>query len=237
MQGVTRRLTTGLVCFFWATSAPAADSAKFDLVIVGGTPGGIMAAIAAARGGHSAVILDRNRHLGGLPANGLGATDIHTRGATGGLFLEFVARVRKHYADTYGPESKQVKDCSDGYHFEPSVAEEVFERMIAEHKAKIALRRRRQFDALPENVVRIDGAIRRIMVTNRDTQLPEAYAGKVFIDATYEGDLAAAAGVPFRIGREGGRVDQHRRRSAGASDRRDQAPTTAACPRGGADLF
>ncbi|MBW3625379.1 MAG: FAD-dependent oxidoreductase, partial [Armatimonadetes bacterium] len=63
----------------------AVQAEAYDIVIVGGTPGGIMAAIGAARGGRSVVLLERTMHLGGLPANGLGATDIHTRGATGGL--------------------------------------------------------------------------------------------------------------------------------------------------------
>ena len=62
---------------------------NFDLVIVGATPGGIMTAVEAARMGKSSVILERTSHIGGLPANGLGATDIATRGATTGLFSEF----------------------------------------------------------------------------------------------------------------------------------------------------
>ena len=61
---------------------------KYDVVIVGGNPGGIMAAIAAARQGKTSVILERTKHIGGLPANGLGATDIATREATTGLFKE-----------------------------------------------------------------------------------------------------------------------------------------------------
>ena len=74
-----------------------------------------MTAIAAGRMGYTAVILERTEHSGGLPANGLGVTDIQTRGATGGLFLEFVGRIYQHYADTYGSASQQLKDCSDGY--------------------------------------------------------------------------------------------------------------------------
>src|SRR5579871_6596048 len=62
----------------------------FDLVIVGSTPAGLCAGIAAARLGSRVLLLERTDHIGGLPANGLGATDISTRGATGGLFLEFV---------------------------------------------------------------------------------------------------------------------------------------------------
>ena len=184
-----------------ATSgAPAPRSA--DVVIVGGTPGGIMAAIAAARGGRTAVLLERTAHVGGLPANGLGATDIATRGATGGLFLEFVGRVRAHYVAAYGEGSPQVKDCSDGYHFEPSVAEKVFGAMLAEHPS-ITVLRHCQFDARPESVTLEAGRLAAIRVTDRQTGAVGSFAGTVFIDATYEGDLAAAAGAPFRTGREG----------------------------------
>ena len=76
------------------------SSFEFDAVIVGGTPAGIMTGITVAKSGRRAVILERTSYIGGLPANGLGATDIHTRGATGGLFLAFVRRIRKHYSDT-----------------------------------------------------------------------------------------------------------------------------------------
>lgn len=80
---------------------------KFDIVIVGATPGGIMTAIEAARMGKSSVILERTGHIGGLPANGLGATDIATRGATTGLFSEFTEAIKQHYTDTYGAEDRK----------------------------------------------------------------------------------------------------------------------------------
>jgi hypothetical protein len=195
-------LSLALVACAEPAAPPAASARTADVVIVGGTPGGIMAAIAAARGGRTAVLLERTAHVGGLPANGLGATDIGTRGATGGLFLEFVGRVRAHYVAAYGEGSPQVKDCSDGYHFEPSVAEKIFEAMLAEQPSVTVLRLR-QFDARPENVTLESGRLAAIRVTDRKTGAVEAFAGKVFVDATYEGDLAAAAGAPFRIGREG----------------------------------
>jgi hypothetical protein len=181
--------------------APVGAPAAADVVVVGGTPGGIMAAIAAARAGKSVILLERTRHIGGLPANGLGATDIATRGATGGLFLEFVTRIRDHYVRSYGAGSEQVRDADDGYHFEPSVAEAVFRQMLAETPA-VRVLRMRQLDAQPENVTVEDGRLTRIRVTHRDDGATEEYRARVFIDATYEGDLAAAAGVPYRFGRE-----------------------------------
>lgn len=172
-----------------------------DIVVVGATPAGIMAAVAAARLGRRVTLLERTAHVGGLCASGLGATDIQTRGATGGLFAEFVRRVRAHYVDTYGPDSPEARDCSDGYHFEPSVAESVLERLLAQHPT-IEVRRLRQFDADPANAVVVDGRLREIAVSHRGTKTVERYRATVFVDATYEGDLAAAAGARYRLGRE-----------------------------------
>lgn len=175
----------------------------YDLVIIGGNPGGIMAAISAAKLGQTSVILERTEYIGGLPANGLGATDIATRNATTGLFKDFVDRVYQYYVSAYGEKSSQVQLCSNGYHFEPSVATAVFQDMIAEHKDKITILTMRQFDSDPTNLIVKDNRISKIIVTNRITGDKEIYEGSVFLDATYEGDLGAAAGVPFRVGREG----------------------------------
>lgn len=178
------------------------SAADYDVVIVGGTPGGIMAAIAAAREGMDVVLLERTWHIGGLPANGLGATDITTRGATAGLFLEFVQRNRQYYIDVYGADSQQVKDCSDGYHFEPSVAEKTFLEMLDGHSDRITVLFGRQFDSDPANVTKKGYAMESIAVLDRSSGTMETYSGKIFVDATYEGDLAAAANVPYHIGRE-----------------------------------
>ena len=176
---------------------------EFDAVIVGGTPAGIMAGIAVAKAGRRAVILERTAHPGGLPANGLGATDIHTRGATGGLFLEFVGRIKQHYSDTYAADSQQVIDCSEGYRFEPKVAEQVLLEMIAEQGDRLEVRTMRQFNYEPQNVIKDGAALRKIKIVYRASGDEEVYSAPVFVDATYEGDLAAAAGAPYMLGREG----------------------------------
>lgn len=194
----------------------------FDAVIVGGTPGGIMAGITVAKAGRSAVILERTAHIGGLPANGLGATDIATRGATGGLFLEFVRRVKRHYCETYGPDSQQVIDCSDGYRFEPHVAEMVLHSMIAECGGKLEVRTRRQFNHEPRNAIKDGAALRQIRIVERDSGAEEIYRASVFVDATYEGDLAAAAGAPYMLGREG--ADEYGEPCAGKFYQRWGAP-------------
>ena len=197
---MTMKLKLAILFLFFTLSATCQTT--YDLVIVGGNPGGIMAAVQAARLGKTSVILERTEHIGGLPANGLGATDINTRGATTGLFLEFVNRVKDYYIKTYGPDSKQVLDCSDGYHFEPSVASKIFDEMIQEQGSKITVLKIRQFDSDPSHIEMVDNKIKGVSVKNRLTKETEKYFGKVFIDATYEGDLGAAANIPFRVGRE-----------------------------------
>ncbi|KAL2207841.1 hypothetical protein CC79DRAFT_1368699 [Sarocladium strictum] len=182
------------------------SAAEADIVILGGTPAGITAAIAAARRRKSSIILERTGHIGGLVANGLGATDIKTRGATGGLFLEFVNRIKTHYQKHYGSSSKQAHDCSGGYHFEPSVAAQVLREWLLEYGNLIQVMTHRQFDFEPENVDKRDGKIIAIRVENRQSHYAEIIKGRFFLDCTYEGDLMAAAGVPFMLGREGGDV-------------------------------
>ncbi|TVS09431.1 MAG: FAD-dependent oxidoreductase [Planctomycetaceae bacterium] len=178
------------------------EARAHDVVVVGDTPAGIMAAVAAARSGHTVVLLSRYDHVGGMPANGLGATDIQTRGVGGGLFREFVDRVRDHYVAVYGAGSPQVNASRGGFHFEPRVAERVFNELLAEH-AEIDVRLLHQFDADPHHVRKENGSIKEIRVLHRPSGREEWFAGRIFIDATYEGDLSAAAGVPYRLGREG----------------------------------
>lgn len=179
-----------------------AQTGSYDLVIVSGTPSGIMAGIAAGKMGKRSLILERTAHAGGMVANGLGATDLITRGATGGLFLEFINRIKTHYVTKYGAQSQQVKDCVNGYHFEPSVAEMVLHDMLKE-APMVTLLTNREFEADPANLIMNGKTITGIKVLNRETGKTEQYTGKFFIDASYEGDLIAAAGVPFSLGREG----------------------------------
>lgn len=192
-------LTTLLL--FWSINIFAQQT--YDIVIVGGTPGGLTTALAAAKLGKTSVILERTQHIGGLPSNGLGATDIVTRAATTGLFREFTCRIKDYYKKKYGVTSIQYQRCDDGFRFEPSVAEQVFTDWLGEYKDLITVLTMRQFDSSPHNIKKVDDKIVKINVLNRDNNTQEEYQGKIFIDATYEGDLAAAAGVPFRVGREG----------------------------------
>jgi hypothetical protein len=170
---------------------------RYDVAVLGGTPGGIAAALAAARLGRRVALVEAQAHIGGMSASGLGKSDIENREMIGGIFREFTARVRAHYVRRYGAGHRNVALCRDGYRYEPSVAESVFEAMVGERPEIEVLRGWRLAaaetagNALAEaTLVRgADGAARRVR------------AG-VFIDATYEGDLYAAAGAEYRLGRE-----------------------------------
>jgi len=177
------------------------SSAPTDLLILSATPAGIAAAVAAARRGRTVRLLERTAHLGGLPANGLGATDIQTRGATGGFFLEFVRGIRAHYVGRHGPDSPQVRDCSDGYNFEPAVAERVLGDLLAAAPGVI-VHREVEFAATPDALRWRDGRPVALRATHRRTGRTEWFEAAVLVDASYEGDLAAAAGAEFRLGRE-----------------------------------
>lgn len=194
-----------LLCCFSAPvlfSTSCAKTEKTEILIIGGTPGGIMTAVSAARHGHNSILVERTAIPGGLPANGLGATDISTRGATTGLFTEFTGRVKQYYTDTYGIGSKQLADCSDGYHFEPKVAQKIFAEMLEECSDRVKVLTLTQFDCSPDNLVRKGDRIKSVRLTDRTTGKSFWVEASVFIDATYEGDLGAAAGLPFRTGRE-----------------------------------
>ncbi|HWQ53216.1 MAG TPA: FAD-dependent oxidoreductase [Bryobacteraceae bacterium] len=187
------------ISFALAAGVFGQTAIETDICVLAATPAGIAASIAASRAGSRVVVVERGSHIGGLPANGLGVTDITTRSTIGGIFKEFIAAVKQHYVNTYGVGSSQVRDSGDGYHFEPHVAEQVFEQMlsVATH---VQVLREHQFDGQAETA---GGKLRSILVTECRSGRAMRIRAKVFIDATYEGDLAAAAGVPFRIGREG----------------------------------
>lgn len=177
-------------------ASPLSAIESFDVVVVGGTPGGIAAAIAASRQGRSTAIVEYHGHVGAMSASGLGKSDVETRDAIGGLFREFVSKVKEHYIAKYGADSENVKLCKDGYYYEPHVAEQIFNDMLAKEKVKLFLRHRL------DSVKKDSNRVAEITAINRDTKAKVSFQGKVFIDATYEGDLFALAGAKYRLGRE-----------------------------------
>ena len=170
---------------------------SLDVIILGGTPGGISAAIAAARLGRTVAIIEYHDHIGGMTASGLGKSDIENREMIGGIFHEFTERVRQHYVEQYGDDSDNVELCRDGYYSEPSVAEAIFEQMLGEQPGITVMKGwRLQSASLKED------RLTAIEIMNRRTGEASAMQGEVFVDATYEGDLYAAAGAEYRLGRE-----------------------------------
>ncbi|MBL7647165.1 MAG: FAD-dependent oxidoreductase [Candidatus Hydrogenedentes bacterium] len=170
------------LCLTILSAVIASAEPVYDIVIYGGTSGGVAAAVQASRMGKTAIIIEPGQHLGGLSSGGLGATDIGNKAAIGGISREFYKRLGKHYGN------------EENWTFEPHVAEATFEAMIAE--AKVPVVRGERLD-LKNGVKKRKGAIKSIRMESGKT-----YRGKVFIDATYEGDLMAKAGVPYHVGRE-----------------------------------
>lgn len=178
----------------------SAAQAQFDLVVYGTTPAGIAAGVTAARQGRSVALLEATDHVGGLLTGGLSYTDFRTQESVTGFFREYMDRVDAHYRDKYGPDSPQVKDCFFGAHAEPHVSSQVLEGLIGEQPTLKLLRRHSLAGA---ESAALSGSLTRIRAIRVDTpEGPKRIEAKVWIDATYEGDLAAAAGVPYRVGRE-----------------------------------
>lgn len=171
----------------------------YDIVVTGGTPAGIAAAVHAAQADLDTCLHTFNDHLGGMMASGLSMTDtlLHPSMGRSPILDEFFDRVATHYRDTYGADSDQYEICNGGLVFEPHVAEEVFEALIdAEDSLTV------QRGWYPESATRDGRSIRRISVASVDGDETRMVEADAFIDATYEGDLAAVAGVPYRVGRE-----------------------------------
>ncbi|MFC1640162.1 FAD-dependent oxidoreductase [Gemmatimonadota bacterium] len=181
---------------------PAPDDRVYDVVIYGCTSAGIAAAIQTLRLRKTPVVVCPETHLGGLTAGGLGWTDSGQKEAVGGFAREFYQRVKVHYDQ---PEAWRHQDPEeyDRYQaeddaiwvFEPHVAEQTFEEMILE--AGVPVFRDRWLDRT--NGVHKDGT----EIVSITMQSGETYHGRVFMDATYEGDLMASADVSYTIGREG----------------------------------
>jgi hypothetical protein len=200
------RLSMLLIVACWATFSPSPVSAveqSADLVVYGGTSAGVAAAVQAARMGKSAILISPLERLGGMTTGGLGATDSGNKTVIGGMAREFYGRVKKHYDDPAAWKFVKRDDYA-GYrpdddamwYFEPHVAEKIIEAMIRE--AGVAVVR-------GERLVRAEGGVEmkngRIAAIRTDPG-GKTYAGRMFVDATYEGDLLAAAGVSYTVGRE-----------------------------------
>lgn len=175
----------------------AEPETKAEVIVYGGTPSGVMAAIAAARHGHTVALIDINNHVGGVVSGGLCTTDIGDRKTVGGLANDFFERIVRFYSEKYGPHSKQLKACRNGVTFEPRVAEAVFEQMLKEQPG-ITLWRKHRY----RSVTLEGGHVTALVVDDLTKNTARTFTGDIFIDASYEGDVMAGAYVPYRVGRE-----------------------------------
>lgn len=193
------------VLLFLTAPAGAADETVYDLVIYGGTSGGVAAGVQARRMNKTVVVIEPGKHLGGLTTGGLGATDIGNKGAIGGISREFYQRIRKHYSDPASWRYERPEQYRSGrgsetamedamWTFEPHVAERIMDELCKEHG--IVVVRQERLD-LAKGVEKQGGRIVSIRMESGKT-----FRGKMFIDSTYEGDLMAKAGVSYTVGRE-----------------------------------
>jgi len=179
-------LKFGAISVLMTFSAFAAES--FDLVVYGGTAGGVMTAVAGARQGLKTVLLEPGDHLGGMVSGGLSLTDYGKKEVIGGYALDFYRAMGVHYG------SRAYGNDVSWYH-EPGVAEEHFKKLLADAGVTVKMRHRLQ----ERGGVSKDGAtVRTIRMENG-----WEFAGKIFADGTYEGDLMAQAKVSYTWGREG----------------------------------
>jgi hypothetical protein len=165
--------------------------------VLGATPGGIAAAVRAARDGPDTVLVTYNARVGGMMASGSSFTDT-TLGTDprAPLHDEFFERVEAHYRETYGPDSQQVADCDGGLRFEPTVAEGVFEALLDDAGVRV----HREYH--PTGAERDGRSLEAVRFEPFGGGAGVRVVADAFVEATYEGDLAARAGVPYRLGRE-----------------------------------
>lgn len=159
--------------------ATPARTVEAELCIYGGTSAGVAAAVVAARLGVKTVLVEFGRHVGGLSSGGLGATDIGNKAAIGGLAREFYRALGRRYGR------------QEAWTFEPGAAEAVFERWL--RQARVPVFREHRLAGVRKQGNRI---------TELLTENGNRFRARMFIDATYEGDLLAAAGVAYHVGRE-----------------------------------
>lgn len=204
----------------WALAMGAAmlRGEQVDVVIYGATPGGIAAALAAAKGGHTVLLAEPTIRIGGMTTNGLSHPDFRAFEALTGTYWELTQRTLAYYKTQYGEGSPQVKDSFRGTHAEPKVNLLLYQQMLAE-QPKITVRTEwRLVDAFTRGPAgnRWVRAARFRDAAGRE----HTFEARVFIDGSYEGDLIAAAQTPYRIGVEG----------------RDEYGEPAAPPDGSGDL-
>ena len=190
-----------LLGLFLALTFSVRAAENVSVLVYGSTPAGVAAAIAVAKDSESVLLVEPTPRIGGLLTHGLSHTDYHVFEGITGTYLDFCKRVENYYRKTYGDNSQQVKDSFRGAHGEPKVNLLVIEQMLGEQK-RIAVKKQWVLTTVKMNGKPGARAVQIATFTDAEGKRHE-YQAKVFIDATYEGDLMAAAKVDYRVGREG----------------------------------
>ncbi len=203
--------TLALLAFYLLPfpNAVRGQTPVYDIVIYGGTSSGVAAAVQAKRMGKSVILIEPTQRLGGLTSGGLGQTDIGNKAAIGGISREFYQAVRTHYEQPEAWKWQTQYEYRDGgqtrtatnedamWTFEPHVALKVFETWIAENQIPVVYNERLDRNGGVAMTRSIPWRITAIQMESGQT-----FRGKIFLDTTYEGDLMAAAGVSYTVGRE-----------------------------------
>ncbi|RXK48938.1 FAD-dependent oxidoreductase [Aquirufa rosea] len=202
-----------IICLASSCSTYAQKIYSADVIVYGGNASAIMAAVQVKKMGHSVIVVSPDKHLGGLTSGGLGFSDTGNKEVIGGLSREFYHRVYLHYQkeESWLWEKKsqfgnkgQGTVAMDGTNrtmwiFEPHVAEQVFEDLVKENQIQVM---RNECLDRSKNGIQLNGA----KILEISTLSKKHFVGKMFIDATYEGDLMALAGVKYHVGREANTV-------------------------------
>jgi hypothetical protein len=192
---VFKTITILIAAYLLSSPAHAGETNTADVIVYGSTPGGFCAAIAAAREGASVILLEPTGHIGGMNTGGLSFSDSNQmyRETLMGLFHEWHLRIQEDYEDRgiTLPYDVNVKDQTH-WSYEPHVAFRVTTQMLAE--AGVEVLTRRWLGSVNTNGAHIES----LVTTSNDT-----FIADTFVDGSYEGDLMAAAGVSWTIGREG----------------------------------
>jgi hypothetical protein len=178
---------------------------SYDIVIYGGTSAGVVAAVQGSRMGKSVVLIEPGRHLGGLTSGGLGKTDTGNKAVIGGVSREFYRRLKKYYDNPevwkYEKQNEYIgysKKNDAIWGFEPHVAEMIYQQMLDEENVQVIKKERLD---LENGALVKDGEILSIKMESG-----KSFSGRMFIDATYEGDLMAKSGISYVVGRESNRT-------------------------------
>jgi hypothetical protein len=169
-----------------------------DVLVYGSTPGGVAAAIQAARSGCRVILACPKGHVGGMAASGLSTTDAVRTNLFGGLVAEFIAAVNTEYRGVLPADSPDWKLTRDGWFYEPIIAERAFLRLMEAQRDRLEWKPRWWLIGAT-----VEGSMVRRAELEDESGRRHVVTARTFIDATYEGDLAAAAHVPCRVGREG----------------------------------